>query len=539
VSVTPLREELGMMETAAVASPKTRRALAWGLVILALAIFYFHARIYWAWTEDDAFITFRYARNLASGHGFVFNPGERVEGYSNFVWVLLMAAVERSGNNPERLSKIIGLAAGMLSLVLSWRLAQRLLPRIGLTSVLAPYYLAISPVLVTHSVAGLESSTFAMLLIAAVLAAVQPRPPRLRHSALLVLLLLLLSTSRPEGPLFAFLILLLRGTLVLREWEFTTPLGRFADAGEAQSGRRAVLRETLTWVVMFAAYYAWRWSYFGDPFANTFYAKTNGGLHGVIDGVQYTLDFMRDGGGVLFMAVALVPMLLRGASAAYWMGLTLLLTYTGFVVVAGGDWMYHYRFYAHLLPLLAAFLAVGIDVVLGLAQPKTMRASLLYSTTALVLLATFVGIGNTELRIARIVLPAVQSHNYLSQNYEELGLWFREHSEPNATVAISDVGALGYFSERRVLDMFGLIDPHIARIRGRIHYKADPHYVLSREPDYIVLVSLNDQGAGYSFQRIPDYTINALPEFHEQYELVRTAPQHWHNEYVLVYRRKG
>jgi hypothetical protein len=125
VSVTPLREELGMMETAAVASPKTRRALAWGLVILALAIFYFHARIYWAWTEDDAFITFRYARNLASGHGFVFNPGERVEGYSNFVWVLLMAAVERSGNNPERLSKIIGLAAGMLSLVLSWRLAQR------------------------------------------------------------------------------------------------------------------------------------------------------------------------------------------------------------------------------------------------------------------------------------------------------------------------------------------------------------------------------------------------------------------------------
>ena len=72
-----------------------------------------------------------------------------------------------------------------------------------------------------------------------------------------------------------------------------------------------------------------------------------------------------------------------------------------------------------------------------------------------------------------------------------------------------------------------------------MHYKADPRYVLSREPDYIVLVSLNDQGAGYSFQRIPDYSMNALPAFHEQYELIRTVPQHWNNEFVLVYRRRG
>ena len=87
--------------------------------------------------------------------------------------------------------------------------------------------------------------------------------------------------------------------------------------------------------------------------------------------------------------------------------------------------------------------------------------------------------------------------------------------------------------------MFGLIDPHISRLPGRMHYKSDSRYVLSRNPDYIVLVSLNDQGAGYSFQRIPDYTMNALPEFHEQYDLIRTVPQHWHNEFVLVYQRRA
>ena len=54
--------------------------LAAGLThVLSLRFFY-----------DDAFITFRYAANLAHGHGLVFNPGERVEGYSNFLWTVLL-----------------------------------------------------------------------------------------------------------------------------------------------------------------------------------------------------------------------------------------------------------------------------------------------------------------------------------------------------------------------------------------------------------------------------------------------------------------
>lgn len=42
---------------------------------------------------DDAFISFRYARNLVEGHGLVYDLGEYVEGYSNFLWVLELAAL--------------------------------------------------------------------------------------------------------------------------------------------------------------------------------------------------------------------------------------------------------------------------------------------------------------------------------------------------------------------------------------------------------------------------------------------------------------
>ncbi|MFQ5600438.1 MAG: hypothetical protein ACE5G2_07785 [Candidatus Krumholzibacteriia bacterium] len=531
-SPDPVQVDLAQPErpdpTGAEAPRASRSVLAWFLLLVAAGVFFYHARIYWQWTEDDAFITFRYSQNLAQGEGLVFNAGERVEGYSNFSWVLVGAAAVRAGLDPEGVSKIVGLVAGLLSLVLSWFLALRLVPRVGLTALLAPYYLAVSPLLVQHSVAGLETSLFALLVIASLLVAVGESPPGIARRTLLVLLLLLLSVTRPEGPAVAFVVLLMRGTLISRRW------GKHRG-----KSRRSVGFELLAYAVLFGSYYVWRWSYFGAPFPNTYYAKTSGGLHGIIDGVQYTLDFLRDSGGVLFVGLALVPMLLGRARAVYWTALVTLGLYVGFVVVAGGDWMYHFRFYAHVLPVVAALIAVGIELLLSLVLPGTLRAALLYATLAVVLLATYMSMGNTELRVARIVLPALKSHNYLSQNYEELGLWFKENTASDATIAISDVGAVGYFSERRILDMFGLIDPHIARLGGRMHYKADPEYVLSRQPDYIVLVSLNDQGAGYSFQRIPDYSMNALPEFHEQYDLMRTVPQHWHSEYVLVYRRKS
>lgn len=498
--------------------------LVFALLLVAVAIFLLHARLYWQWTEDDAFITYRYAHHLAGGSGLVFNLGERIEGYSNLSWVLLAALAERLGADPIRISKLVGLISGVVALLLSWRLAQQMWPRARFEPLLAPYILAISPILVQHSVAGLETSFFAAVLAGAVLLAGRREPSRsLPQAAAFLGLLLLLALTRPEGAAIAFLLLVFRGFWVSRH-------------------QPAALKTTwgvgIFFVLLCLAYAIWRWTYFHALLPNTFYAKTMGGLHGVIDGVQYSLDFMRDSGGVFFTALALVPMLFGGASFLSWLTLGVLGVYTLFIVFAGGDWMYHYRFFAHVLPLWSALIAVGLGRLLAWVQPGTWRAAVTNACVAVVLLATLVGIGNTELRVARAVLPALAAHNYLSQNYEELGLWFAENTPPEASIAISDVGAVGYYSGREIIDMFGLIDPHIARLRGRMHYKADPRYVLSRAPDYIVLVSLNDQGAGYSFQRIPDYAMNAQPAFHDQYDLIRTVPQYWNNEFVLVYRRR-
>ena len=75
---------------------------------------------------DDCFISFRYARHLVAGEGLVWNPGERVEGYTNFLWVLLMAGSLLAGIPPETSSVAIGVTsgAGLLAVILRFSARQ-------------------------------------------------------------------------------------------------------------------------------------------------------------------------------------------------------------------------------------------------------------------------------------------------------------------------------------------------------------------------------------------------------------------------------
>ena len=65
--------------------------------LFAIVVLVAHAALYLGAMLDDAYIAFRYARQLAAGQGLVFNPGERVEGFTSFSWVLLSAACFRLG----------------------------------------------------------------------------------------------------------------------------------------------------------------------------------------------------------------------------------------------------------------------------------------------------------------------------------------------------------------------------------------------------------------------------------------------------------
>src|SRR5690606_9328035 len=81
------------------------------------------------WIGDDAFISFRYARNLAEGEGLVFNQGARVEGYTNFLWTVLLAGFIALGLDPAQVSIVLRIGSLAGSCLLAARLVRGVLPR--------------------------------------------------------------------------------------------------------------------------------------------------------------------------------------------------------------------------------------------------------------------------------------------------------------------------------------------------------------------------------------------------------------------------
>ena len=122
---------------------------------------------------DDAFISFRYARNLLEGHGLVFNPGEYVEGYSNFLWVLELTAIwGLSGVAPERAAPWLSVAftAGTIAAMMWWIAHLPLLRHRGLVAWMALGLVCASATFaVWTSGGGLETRQFTFFIVLAVM----------------------------------------------------------------------------------------------------------------------------------------------------------------------------------------------------------------------------------------------------------------------------------------------------------------------------------------------------------------------------------
>lgn len=487
-----------------------------GLVLLLLAVLLFlsHASAYRAWDEDDAYISFRYARHLAEGQGLVFNPGERVEGYSNPAWVLVSAAAMRAGLKPLATAQWLGMASGLLVLLLTWRLAARLQGTESWVAALGPLWLAATPILPRHAVTGLETVAFAAALLAAV-HGLSRAEGRLHHLGGLVGLALLIFL-RPEGMACA---------LLVAGWRFL-----------AHGRRDALGRQGLLLVVaLIILLSGFRLIYFGALLPNTFHAKVSTPGRSLVEGVIYSVDFLRESGGGLLVGLFLAALLNPGGRRLWWL-LTLAVGLQAAVVLAaGGDWMHFYRFYAPIYPLLVAGAAAGAVLLARALAGRTGRPVLVGGMMLAAVLVGWLNIYKVEKTVDRMVMVHVREEAYLTDAYRATGRWLRDNTAPEAKVAVSDIGLVGYESGRHIVDMFGLVDPHIARSEGRQHFKSDPQYVLQQRPDVIILV--RDAEGGYL--RIPDKRMDEMAAFHERYRLVQIFPVGFQDETVEVFRRQG
>ncbi len=396
-------------------------------------------------TTDDAFITFRYSRNLIEGRGLFFNPGERVEGYTNFLWLLVLAGL-MPVLNPVAASKILGVACNLAVISLLFRFGIERRARHCFWFPAA--FLALDPGFCRWSTRGLETSPFALACLATFLL-VSSRPVLAGLAGGAATLL------RPEG-LLVFSVCIAAGLGFERQW-------------------RAARRSIVSYGAIIGPYLLFKLAYFGDLLPNTYYAKTGGGKLQWFRGLSYLVHGY--GAAELALVSLAVYLLYRGGwrQAPSRTAFLVAATFACYILLVGGDSLGVDRF---LVPVTLFLVIAG--------APRRGMAG--------VLLAASLILQNGWPLKDRLFHPQIYNTAYeQGHRLTILGKCLKAHAKPGDSIATSLIGRVPYYSGLFTLDELGLVDRHIAHmsVRGAGfgaagHEKGDPAYILARRPTFII-----------------------------------------------------
>jgi hypothetical protein len=461
--------------------------ISWAILILMLiALLAVHIQML-AGLTDDAYISFRYSKNLAQGQGLRWNPGgEKVEGYTNFLWVLIGALGFLL--LPDRLPQLMS-GLGILFLLATIWIFLRMLalqfPDKRLTSVVGVFFLAASGPLVLWSTSGLETMMFAMLTTAGFLSFLQYlKTVRTKYYRQVWIISLLLFLTRPDGIIFA---------VVMGCYFLLWQKGLF---------RRERLLPFLTFFLLpFLAYNIWRIAYFGNWLPNTFYAKATGAaLNQIKKGGLYLFDFSLVYLLPLFpLALYLIVHRIRtAADGRHFKTVSLLFlgVFTVYILLVGGDYMAMYRFFVPLLPLL--YLLITGEFLQIAGSGKNTLGFLLLAAAVLITFLPSTPLdrpiwgGNHPYHYG--CYEGYRTEQWYLNRYITIGKLFGQIKRSAAeSIVIPAIGAVGYYCGMNVIDYYGLTEPHIARMAKKTfgenfpgHEKTDIDFILSKKPNYLM-----------------------------------------------------
>jgi arabinofuranosyltransferase len=478
----------------------SRTVLGFLLVVLA---FLLHTWLYADFFIDDAFISLRYIRQWLAGNGLVYNIGDPVEGYSSFLWIILLGLTGRFGMDLIVAARVWGIGFSLATLLLAYVFARRLpFP------LFTPLFLGLSAPFAMWAVGGLENPLFMLLALAGSILFYREEERDSGWSSSICWGLLAL--TRPEGLLFGAIASLYRFTRLYR-------LRKRPGAQDYQ--RMAVL------AVIVLPHLIWRLAYYGYPVPNTYYAKSMGfHLRTLLEGGHYIFRSLEVVGGFFFCGL-LVLLVLRARHSHRYAGYFTMNVagYLLFIFLAGGDWMPAQRFLANILPLLVIVLHVGAVELTRLLAP--IRRELLVQG---LVFGQILYIAAIALNL-RFIEPGIPVDHRLSRPYPWIA-YLQERIHEDSVVAIFDAGRAGYELPltARLIDMVGLTDMHIARRppefpggtfgRGDAWGRWDAEYILSQNPGFVQIpVSGRDDQGRWQTGFTGTTVLANHPRFRERY----------------------
>ncbi|HEU4413088.1 MAG TPA: hypothetical protein VFS43_48045 [Polyangiaceae bacterium] len=427
-------------------APGARVALAVAAIAALLA---WQAALVGDFRIDDAYISFSFAKNLAAGEGLVYSRGERVEGYSNFLWVVLCApAYALGGADPPVYAVARALAGAFFALLLGavYRLVRLREGPPAAFGALA--LLAATTDLARAAASGLETLPFVALVAAGAAHYLGEAPDRRGRSLWWFVAAALMRIDGFVPLLFV--------------------LG--FEAASAGLGRRLRPRAFARWALpplaAYALYFAARWAYYGLPLPSTYYAKTLVTAGDPYRGYKYVWDALWGWGAPVALAFGAAALrrprreaLFAAAFVAY---------YAAYAVATGGDWMPFSRFVLPLYPFVVTLFVWGAATALRAAAarwPAARRAAAAAVAGAYLFVGWLVD-GHTLDTRAEAIKRGHARHiaRHTHDNLLASVPWARHIVRaPGETLVTDYAGVFAVYTDARVIDMWGLCNVEIAR----------------------------------------------------------------------------
>jgi hypothetical protein len=398
---------------------------------------------------DDAWIHQTYARNLARYGQFAYFPGQPSAGSTSPLWSLLLGGGYLLGVDFRLWAYALGWLALALTGWMVYRLERRLFPDVRWAAPTAGIFCVLEWHTVWAASSGMETALFIFLAMALLERASSLLEGAETWRGWLSAGVLggLLTLTRPEGLVLLGLVGL--AAVVLGSggsaWALQVRRGAFIACGAA---------------LLVGPYVAWHLSLTGLPFPNTFYAKQQEYL-AVIAAISFPVRWAR---------VALPPLvgaqllLLPGASLAVyrfvrgrrWAALLPGLWGVVFLTLYAWRLPVTYQHGRYLMPVIPVLLLYGVGGTLKYAAASSGFLTRVLGRTVVVatlsLLVAFVGIG------ARAYADDV---GFIEGEMVQIASWLRDNTPPDALIAVHDIGAVGYFANRPLLDLAGLVTPEV------------------------------------------------------------------------------
>lgn len=418
----------------------------------------------WNQIFDDAFISYRYAQNLAMGHGITWNPGHPpTEGYTNFLLVLILAPAIWAGLDPLLVTRVLSFICVIAMSGILFTVARRQYNCSATTAFMIAALIFLVPATEILCLVGLETVIYAFFLLTTFIVGVTfIGRQQLSHSIIFSCLLFLTMLLRPEAALLYPIIFVASVVAAIRYQATLKPL----------------VVGFLTLLALGSVYLTWKYLHFGQLIPNPFYLKASGQALISLDGLQSVMTFIGDYALLLALVFSsLILGLFADRPEQRWNKIVALNGFA-FVVV-------YCLFFAHIDTLMdtyGRFLYPLVPLVILLATPTLAKA-----------LGFFESISDHKI----LVLPGIMVAFLLAFGVSDIlgmydnvnGLTSNGNSQTSNTpmqkeyrvskalanfpqikevrIAFADSGVIPYFSGAIWLDVVGLNDGFIARTRDK------------------------------------------------------------------------